>query len=101
ASAIARMQRALAELRIVGVETSVGFLERVLREPDFRAGDIDIRYVDEHPDVLLLAKVEVALVAAVGAAVLLETDRWRWPAGVRIASNAQRSPWASPDFRHR
>ncbi|NLG60902.1 MAG: ATP-grasp domain-containing protein, partial [Candidatus Cloacimonetes bacterium] len=101
ASAIARMQRALAELRIVGVETSVGFHERVLREPDFRAGNIDIRYVDEHPDVLQPATDEAALRAAAVAAVLLETERRRRRAVGRIASNAQRSPWASPDFGHR
>ena len=101
ASAIARMQRALAELRIVGVETSVGFHERVLRESDFRAGNIDIRYVDEHPDVLQPATDEAALRAAAVAAVLLETERRRRRAVGRIASNAQRSPWASPDFGHR
>src|SRR5690606_28000677 len=51
-AAIARMERALHELRIVGVDTSIGFHERVLREPDFRAGRIDIRYLEQHPELL-------------------------------------------------
>ena len=50
--AIARMQRALSELRIVGIETSAPFHRRVLAEPDFRAGDIDTRYLEEHPQLL-------------------------------------------------
>jgi hypothetical protein len=47
--AIDRMLRALGELRVVGVETSAPFHRRVLLEPDFRAGRIDIRYIEEHP----------------------------------------------------
>lgn len=101
AAAIARMQRALAELRIVGVDTSIGFHERVLREPDFRAGDIDIRYLEGHPELLQPATDEQELRAAAVAAALLEAERRSRRAVTRIASNAQRSPWAAPDFGHR
>src|SRR5690606_28615049 len=48
ATAIERMQRALAELRVVGIETSVPFHRLVMTEPDFRAGEIDIRYLEKH-----------------------------------------------------
>jgi acetyl-CoA carboxylase, biotin carboxylase subunit len=46
--AIDRMKRALLELRVVGVETSVPFHLRVMDEPDFRAGRLDIRYLEKH-----------------------------------------------------
>ena len=38
---------------MVGVDTSVPFHLRVMREPDFRAGRLDIRYLDEHEAELL------------------------------------------------
>jgi len=41
-AAIATMQRALAELVIVGVATNVPFQRRLLADPDFIAGAIDI-----------------------------------------------------------
>ena len=37
ATAIARMDRALGELRVVGVETSAAFHRRVMRDADYRA----------------------------------------------------------------
>ncbi|HEY0303729.1 MAG TPA: ATP-grasp domain-containing protein, partial [Longimicrobiales bacterium] len=78
AAAIERMTRALRELNIVGVETSVPFHLRVLREADFRKGNIDIKYLDKHPEVLNAAPNEtMAKVAAVAAALLEEEDRQR------------------------
>ena len=72
ASAVSRMQRAIAELRVVGVETSTPFHAAVLAEDDFRAGDIDIHYVEKHPDVLAPDIPDVALKSAALAAALLE-----------------------------
>lgn len=51
-SAIRRMDRALGELRIAGVQTSAEFHRAVMREPDFIAGDFTIRYVEEHATLL-------------------------------------------------
>jgi hypothetical protein len=49
-----------------------------LREPDFRSGNIDIKYLDKHPEVLNAAPGEkMAKVAAVAAALLEEEDRQR------------------------
>jgi acetyl-CoA carboxylase biotin carboxylase subunit len=78
ASAIARMERALDELRIIGVETSAPFHAKVMREPDFRAGAFDIGYIERHPG-LLGNSADPALVrlAAVAAALLDERARNR------------------------
>jgi len=76
ASAIARLQRALRELRIVGVESSIGFHQRVLAEPDFLAGRFGIRYIDQHPELVARHTSEGTLRAAALAAALAE-DRGR------------------------
>lgn len=44
--AIMRMRRALGEMVIVGVPTSVPFHRRVMSEPGFLTGDYDIEYID-------------------------------------------------------
>ena len=46
--AMDRMLRALSELRIVGVETSIPFHLAVMTEPEFRSGAYDIRYLEKH-----------------------------------------------------
>ena len=47
-AAIARSLRALAEFRVEGVETNIGFLEGILGHPDFAAGRVHTRFVDEN-----------------------------------------------------
>ncbi len=84
--AIERMKRALGELRVVGVDTSVPFHLRVMDEPDFRAGRLDIRYLDTHEAALLdgAQDEERVRVAALAAALLEEESRSR-----RTAQRAQ------------
>ncbi|MEJ2678245.1 MAG: hypothetical protein P8174_04110 [Gemmatimonadota bacterium] len=77
-AAIRRMERALTELRVVGVETSAPFHRRVMAEPDFRAGRIDIRYLERHPELTDGARDEGAeRLAALAAALLEEEDHRR------------------------
>ncbi|WP_349827758.1 pyruvate carboxylase [Brevibacterium litoralis] len=54
--AVARASRALAEFRIRGVSTNIGFLRAVLEDPSFVAGDISTKFIEERPH-LLEAKV--------------------------------------------
>ena len=44
--AISRMQRAVAEYRLLGIKTTLPFFERVLRHPAFRAGEFDTSFVE-------------------------------------------------------
>jgi acetyl-CoA carboxylase biotin carboxylase subunit len=46
ADAIARMRRALAEYRVLGIRTTLPFLERVLAHPAFVAGEVDTSFVE-------------------------------------------------------
>jgi acetyl-CoA carboxylase biotin carboxylase subunit len=75
AAAIGRMRRALDELRIIGIETNASFHRRVLDEPDFLAGRIDIGYIEAHKDLLNPTVDAAAARAAALAAALLEQER--------------------------
>ena len=46
--AVARTSRALSEFRIEGVDTNIAFLQTILGHPDFAAGNVHTRFVDEH-----------------------------------------------------
>ena len=73
--AIARTSRALSEFRIDGVATNIPFLQNVLAHPDFAAGRVHTRFVDEEVATLAIVSdeprhrfVEVAATAPAGAA---------------------------------
>jgi len=51
-SAVTRARRALAEFRIRGVSTNIPFLQAVLADPDFMAGDASTSFIEERPDLL-------------------------------------------------
>lgn len=70
AAAIERMERALDELLILGIATNTGFHRRLLADPNFRSGAIDIQFLDRHPELAaappdLAALERVAVLAAV------------------------------------
>jgi acetyl/propionyl-CoA carboxylase alpha subunit len=67
AHAIRRMQRAVAEYKVLGIKTTLPFFERVLRHPDFVAGDFDTSFVErvfEREDAERVRPWEVAVAAA-------------------------------------
>ena len=70
--AILRMRRALRELQIEGIRTTQPFHLAVLDEADFRAGDISVRYLDRHPELVGTAGGDWQARAAAVAATLLE-----------------------------
>ncbi len=47
-----RARRALAEFRVRGVRTNMRFLQAVLADPDFLAGDLSTAFIDERPHLL-------------------------------------------------
>jgi acetyl-CoA carboxylase biotin carboxylase subunit len=99
-AAVARMLRALDELRIVGIETSAPFHRRVLRERDFRAGDIDIRYLEAHPELLAREPDPGVLRAAALAAALLAEEEKDRRAVRRIDGRAgSASRWRDTGWR--
>ena len=88
--AISRMQRAVAEYRLLGIKTTLPFFERVLRHPAFRAGEFDTSFVeavlgagDEREP-----EIEVAVAAAAIEALRERQKALRSETGV-----APRSSW--------
>ncbi len=51
-SAVQRAQRALAEFRIRGVSTNIPFVQAVLEDPTFQAGEVSTPFIDEHPELI-------------------------------------------------
>jgi len=49
AAAVARARRGLAEFRLRGVTTNIPFLQAVLEDPDFVAGDLSTSFIEERP----------------------------------------------------
>jgi acetyl-CoA carboxylase biotin carboxylase subunit len=102
--AVERMRRALLELRIQGVDTSVPFHLRVMDEPDFRAGRLTIRYLDEHEELLAAPPADEALRVAALAAALLEEERRTMRSVGRPAAGAAQaggSGWRRMGWRAR
>ena len=52
ASAVNRARRGLAEFRLRGVATNIPFLQAVLDDPDFIAGDLSTSFIDERPQLV-------------------------------------------------
>ncbi|NYJ02418.1 pyruvate carboxylase [Nocardioides thalensis] len=54
--AVEKAHRAVAEFRIRGVKTNVGFLKAVLEDPDFAAGRVTTSFIETHPQLLIARK---------------------------------------------
>ncbi|RMG17124.1 MAG: acetyl-CoA carboxylase biotin carboxylase subunit [Deltaproteobacteria bacterium] len=67
-TAIARLDRALSEYLIAGITTNIGWLRRVLAQPQFVSGDYDTGFLDQAQEAIAASmkggKEEVALIAA-------------------------------------
>lgn len=46
-----KMRRALAEFRIRGVKTNIGFLDNILSHPTFRSGEVTVNFIKDHPEL--------------------------------------------------
>jgi len=77
-----RLARALAEIRVHGIVTNRDLLVAVLREPEFRAGEIDTGYLGRHPE--LTSPVEDADVVALHAAAAVLADQAARRATARV-----------------
>ncbi|MGQ7296822.1 pyruvate carboxylase [Quadrisphaera sp. KR29] len=51
-TAVRRQRRALAEFRVRGVSTNIPFLQAVLDDPAFIAGDVATSFIEERPELL-------------------------------------------------
>ncbi len=76
--AIRRLDRALAQLQLIGIRNNIAFLRRVLMHPEHLAGKITTQFIDQHPELLEESPAPPA--AALIAAALAKTPAqtyWR------------------------
>jgi acetyl-CoA carboxylase biotin carboxylase subunit len=52
AEALSRMGQALDSFIIEGVTTTIPFLARIIRHPEFVAGQVDTKFLERHPELL-------------------------------------------------
>jgi len=95
-AAVARARRALAEFRIRGVSTNIPFLQAVLDDPDFLAGNVSTDFIESRPELLtthapadrgtrlLRWLAEVTVNQPYGAAPTLLDPKEKRPAGVDL-----------------
>ncbi|HYM66852.1 MAG TPA: acetyl-CoA carboxylase biotin carboxylase subunit [Patescibacteria group bacterium] len=56
AEAIARASRALREFVVVGPATTIDYHRAILEHPDFRAGNLSTRFIEDHPQLVEQAR---------------------------------------------
>ncbi len=93
ATARARLHRALADTAPLGVTTNLGFLARIVADPDFAAGRVDTGFIERRREAVLAPPGPVPELARAAAALhrlLAREEAVATPAG------ADRfSPWAA------
>ena len=71
---IDRMARALDELVVEGVGTNQGFHRRLMADAEFRAGEIDIQFLERRPELTRPALTPDQAIAIAVAAALAEDE---------------------------
>jgi acetyl/propionyl-CoA carboxylase alpha subunit len=95
AEALARMNAALADYRLLGVTTNIEFLRDVLRHPEFVAGAATTSFIQNHMHAWQPAPVsEAALIAAALHDQLASASK---PMAGQPMSAADHSPWVRAD----
>ncbi len=89
-AAIARMHRALLELTIEGVESSRDFHLRVMEDGEFRAGEIEIQWLERRLDSIVRAAAPASTAKAAALVGALIADRDRRAARQMPAAGASR-----------
>ena len=85
-TALARLDRALADQVVLGVGTNTAFLRRLLTHPSVLAGDLDTGFIERHLEALTTEQVPLAALAAFavhGRALLHGPDLWDAPTAWR------------------
>jgi acetyl-CoA carboxylase, biotin carboxylase subunit len=97
--AILRMERALNELVLAGVPTNAGFHRRLLADPAFRRGDIDIQFLERRQDLVTPTLGDDAAVRVAIAAALAEDAARRSRKPVVADGGRAESRWLESGLR--
>lgn len=66
-----RSERALGDMQIYGIRTTIPYYQQILKHPDFRAANFNTGFVEAHPELInySVKRRPESLVAAIAAAV--------------------------------
>jgi acetyl-CoA carboxylase, biotin carboxylase subunit len=93
AQAITRMRRALDELTVLGVATNQGFHRRLLADPAFQDGDLDIQFLERRTDLSQPSPSPDDILRLAVAAALAEDQARRTRRPAVSADDAGDGPW--------
>ncbi|MGW9630361.1 acetyl/propionyl/methylcrotonyl-CoA carboxylase subunit alpha [Agromyces sp. NPDC055520] len=93
AEALARLDAALADTVVLGVETNLGFLRRLIADPAVQRGDLDTGLIDRMPDpeadaappAVLAAAAAFRTAEAIDAARAAGAQAWQTARGWRLS----------------
>jgi len=70
-SAVERGRRALADMLVYGVKTTIPYYQQILKHPEFRSGQFNTSFVETHPELTQYTekKPPEVLAAAIAAAI--------------------------------
>jgi acetyl/propionyl-CoA carboxylase alpha subunit len=99
--AASRMARALDELRVDGIRTSINFHRRVMTHPAFLSGALHTGFLTEHPELTKADGDSWLQEVAVLAAAIAHFRRLEQLSAQGGTRPAQRSAWrrAAPGWR--
>jgi acetyl-CoA carboxylase biotin carboxylase subunit len=92
--ALARMAQALDELVVVGVATNQAFHRRLMSDPAFRQGNIDIQFLERRGDLLAAARSPHGIRDLAVAAALVEDEARQTRSPVITAELGGANEWA-------
>ena len=70
-SAILRGKRALADMLVYGVKTTIPYYQEILKNPEFRSGRFNTAFVDNHPELTQYTEKKPPEVLAAAIAVAI------------------------------
>jgi 3-methylcrotonyl-CoA carboxylase alpha subunit len=96
-TALDRLHRALGETGVLGIETNLRLLRRIVSHPDFVTANIDTGFIERHRNILLAPRRPASAEALAAAAL---SRLWELDAATKVAaatSGDRDSPWARID----
>ena len=91
ASALAKLDRALADQVLLGVTTNTAFLRRLIRHPEVQAGRLDTGFIERHLDELTAEELPARALAVYALRERLSAagkDLWDQPSAWRPGGRA-------------
>ncbi len=93
AAALRRLERALAQTEVIGLDSNRDYLQRVIGHSSFAEGDFDTGFIEAHGDALQPQDASPGDDALACAALAIELDRQERAVAAASSSAEPRSPW--------